>query len=82
MNKAYLGELEQMVLLAALQLREQAYAPDIGREFLWVPVETPLDVVSPTRIEKRPIAPRHTGNSHKSCRKHRSPNRAAIFGLT
>jgi DNA-binding PadR family transcriptional regulator len=32
MTKQYPGELEQMVLLAALQLRESAYAPDIGRE--------------------------------------------------
>jgi DNA-binding PadR family transcriptional regulator len=32
MAKQYLGEFEQMVLLAALQLNETAYAPDIGRE--------------------------------------------------
>lgn len=32
MKKQYLGELEQMVLLAVLQLDESAYAPEIGRE--------------------------------------------------
>jgi PadR family transcriptional regulator PadR len=32
MGKQYLGEFEQMVLLAVLQLKESAYAPDISRE--------------------------------------------------
>ena len=32
MSKQYLGEFEQMVLLAVLQLKESAYAPDISRE--------------------------------------------------
>jgi len=32
MTKPYLGEFEQLVLLATLQLREEAHAPAIGRE--------------------------------------------------
>ena len=32
MTKQYLGEFEQIVLLAVLQLKESAYAPDISRE--------------------------------------------------
>ena len=30
-TKPYLGEFEQLVLLAILQLRENSYAPNIGR---------------------------------------------------
>ena len=32
MSKQYLGEFEQLVLLATLQLEEEAHAPAIGRE--------------------------------------------------
>jgi len=32
MTKPYLGEFEQLVLLATLQLKDEAHAPAIGRE--------------------------------------------------
>ena len=31
-NKTFLGEFEQMVLLAVLQLKEDAYAPNVAQE--------------------------------------------------